>query len=171
MLNQLTSDQQEVKTTKSCTTYAITWSPMDRPFEDYTAALNHYRKILNLFAVHCKTLSVFPELNLNGNLHFHMEVSIQSRTRFYKTSLPLLKHEGFVKVKTNVDAGWWIYMNKDLKMMQRILQIQLPLTKDTLRAPLTVTIPDKDSNIIEMICEHQYTCNANDDENLLVHIQ
>lgn len=119
--------------TQRSLTLAVTWSPCEKVSMGLQEQLNYYLEILKTFTKCAKSVAIFPELNQSAVLHFHMEVQVFNRKEWMKLMLRM-KEEGFIKVKDNVDANWWIYLNKDRKIMEELLQRKLPITLDELRS-------------------------------------
>lgn len=100
---------------------AITWCP--RPIK----GLVDPRKQFKVFLRVMKRLSgahgvMFPELTLQGNIHFHGSIRIADKVLWYGHDLPELRYKGFVKIKyiDNVPR-WEAYQSKDQKEMRKIL--------------------------------------------------
>lgn len=113
---------------------AITWAP--RPLDlDPIGQLQHYtenlRQLLNL----CCSCQISPELFVNGSLHFHITARLikkSYRIAFYKHVLPAMRRQGFVKIKKIDDLVQWVkYCSKDDEIMKEILNMDLPLTRDS----------------------------------------
>lgn len=110
------------------TTLAITWSPspdvyrhLHTPEYQLGACMGILRKVAKLSK---SQYGIFPELNSNGNLHFHLKLIITERhdlVTWYKEVLPTFKRNGFVLVKTkNIDEGWDKYIRKESDLMTSI---------------------------------------------------
>lgn len=110
------------------TTLAVTWSPspdvyrhLHSPDLQLSACMQILRKIAKLTK---SQYGIFPELNSNGNLHFHLKLVITENhdlCTWYKEVLPTFKRNGFVLVKTkNIDDGWDKYIRKESELMCKI---------------------------------------------------
>ncbi len=104
---------------------ALTWSPdFNRGwnkkampswnFMDHTEFLRHVFKK--------QVLCARTEFFSNGGLHWHAKVWIVDKTNWYRTALPKLKRNGFVKIKTKLDSGWDAYMLKDRELVDEVLR-------------------------------------------------
>lgn len=70
----------------------------------------------------CDHYEIFPELTLQGNIHFHGILEINDKIKWYKKVLPSLKYMGFVLIKPKPDKNWEKYMSKDSGIMEVILK-------------------------------------------------
>lgn len=78
----------------------------------------------------CSTFTLYPELTLAGNIHYHGFIYVEDRIKWYRQVLPNIKLHGFVCIKEISDyQGWRTYASKDQENMTRILKIDLPLTE------------------------------------------
>lgn len=80
---------------------------------------------------------IIPELNGNGNIHYHGWFSIKDKYRYYRFWLPRMKSLGFVKInecKTNFlsDSIPYAYHLKDFdEMVSQMSPFPIPLTHST----------------------------------------
>lgn len=63
---------------------------------------------------------MFPELTVQGKIHYHGIVRITDKYKWFKWTLPKLKSLGFIKIKSNVDSGWDEYIKKDQVIMSKL---------------------------------------------------
>lgn len=79
---------------------------------------------------------VYPELTLNGVLHFHGKLKVNCEEQYYRQKLRLRKKLGFnlFKMIDNVPK-WDKYITKKVVLMKKIYpKEELPLT-DTIKLP------------------------------------
>lgn len=107
---------------------AFTWSPDPkifngkRPKFQYNDTI-HYIRLIDK----CGYYRMYPELNLQGNIHYHGVVQVLDFYKWYKSVLPSLKLNGFVCIKASPDSKWDDYIKKDQELMEKLLNIKLPL--------------------------------------------
>lgn len=138
---------------------SVTWSPSPMagvisPEKQFTKHIAVFQKLKRL----CVNLVISPELNLNGNIHYHMLVVLKNwkaKAEFYKWRLPEMKSYGFVQVKACDNMlGWLKYMSKDTDLMSAVLEIALPITlkhdiyKKIKKKKITKETPKYEGNII-----------------------
>lgn len=86
-----------------------------------------YRRIKRV----SKDFSIYPEMTINGRIHYHIILSIDDKIKWHKSVLPILKYQGFVdisKIKDYIKTKE--YCEKDVIMMKELLNVELPLTFD-----------------------------------------
>lgn len=111
--------------------YLFTYSPSGTTKNyDFNYA-EHYKCFFSLWH-HCMlTYEINPELNQNGNLHYHGYFSIKDRFKWYKKVLPKMKYNGFIKidlVKNDFNKAIE-YARKDRTLMLKLIQQRpLPIT-------------------------------------------
>lgn len=123
------------------TIYFFTLSP--RPSKlHYEQQLNYAQHIWEtLFDIHqvMDKFCIIPELNQNGNIHYHGWFSIKDLYRYNRYWLPRMKKVGFVKVskcKVNFlsDSIPYAYHLKDFdEMVSQMYPFPIPLTHSTYR--------------------------------------
>lgn len=117
---------------------ALTWSPQKQSVEPQYGLTDFIDKYFKNWFNAMSYIELYPELNLNGALHFHAIIQLKDKIKWYKQLLPYLKHNGFVSIKTIFDVdGWREYLNKDKKNMEHICEIKLPITKEYLNEYIT----------------------------------
>lgn len=106
----------------------------ERP--DKRGAQTHFKYVLRpvgrLLNQSCSDWRLYPELTIQGNLHFHCVIYVKDKIKFYKNTLPKLKDYGFVCVKKIDDLiGWETYCQKDAQFMRAYLETfkSLPISK------------------------------------------
>lgn len=108
---------------------AFTWSPKPvpiiDPFLQYVATLSLIKNLDR-----CAEYRIYPELNKQGNIHYHGIIHITDKVKWYKSVLPQFKYNGYVVIKTDPDDGWLKYIIKDAEVMSAILKINLPLIQN-----------------------------------------
>lgn len=117
---------------------AFTWSPNPKKIENYINPMWTYQEhMLHLKKLKrcCSTIELYPEFNSNGKLHWHGELTITDKIKWYKQVLPYFQYKGFVCVKEVFTDKWATYMSKDKDMMEEILEIKLPITKSSFTTP------------------------------------
>lgn len=108
--------------------YCFTWCPNSTfhvmpTGQQFKETFKLLRKIRYSLEGHYK---IYPELTINGNIHYHGMFAIKNKVHWFKTSLPLLKRYGFVrvdKVKPKIKDKWQRYIQKDCKDMMTILDL------------------------------------------------
>lgn len=113
---------------------AITWAP--RPIDlDPIGQLRRYVEELRALRNLCCSCQISPELFVNGSIHFHITARLikkSYRIPFYKNVLPAMRRQGFVKIKKIDDLVPWVkYCSKDHDIMKEILNMDLPITRDS----------------------------------------
>lgn len=65
-----------------------------------------------------------PELNQNGNLHYHGYFVLKDKLKFYKSILPKMKYNGFVKIDLvhNDLQKAMEYCRKDREFMKQLIK-------------------------------------------------
>lgn len=113
--------------------FYITWTPSPSVL-DYYDPIRQFQQTWPVLkhATSCwETWALTPELNSNGNIHFHGHFSlnpdIASQSKWFRRSLPCLKRKGFIKINKVKHCLEETYMLKDTFLMQEILGIKLPL--------------------------------------------
>jgi hypothetical protein len=69
---------------------------------------------------------IYPEVTLAGNIHYHGLFNISDKIKWYKSVLPTLKRNGFVKVVKVVERHrdkWVRYIVKERDSMVSILEL------------------------------------------------
>lgn len=108
--------------------YAFTWCPDTRyhgasyidQFKDTYKILRKLRFCIG------KNYRIYPELTVNGNIHYHGQFTIENQIYWFKSALPLLKRHGFVrvdKIKLKLKDNWQEYIKKESKSMISILDL------------------------------------------------
>lgn len=108
---------------------AFTWSPDPKKFSfiDPVKQFNDTLPFIRLLDT-CGLHFTYPELNASGNIHYHSKIFISDKVKWFKSVLPKFKYNGMVKIKTkNIDEGWDKYLIKDKEVMEKILNITLPI--------------------------------------------
>lgn len=112
---------------------ALTWSPKKQTVDPIYGLTDFIDKYFVAWCDVMHTCDIYPELNINGALHFHAVICIKDKVKWYKSLLPRLKYDGFVQIKTIFDINGWIeYLNKDKLHMELICNAKLPLNKEYL---------------------------------------
>lgn len=105
-------------------TVAFTWSPANicqriDPQDSFKLQIEHIR----LLRLCCDKVDLYPEMFLNGGLHWHGTLHITDKIKWYKKILPNFRKHGMVVVKSNPDETWNRYQSKEWIMMQELLNI------------------------------------------------
>lgn len=107
--------------------YAITWSPGPKfqfPSNEFTF-VEHCRFLKEILAGRKKNrniLTMYPELHVNGTMHWHGVVSVNNRSDWYKKQLPSLKYKGYILIKPKINHQWFgYYIHKDQFFMRDLL--------------------------------------------------
>ena len=127
---QLTDEQS-----KKNMLIAFTWSPQtylqrNIPIEGYKVHLPILRRLLKC----CSKIQVNPELFVNGGLHYHAQLEVSDKIKWYRSVLPTFKSTGLVVCKKNPDSNWMKYITKDWDDMSTILSLDTPLDSMALRS-------------------------------------
>lgn len=119
--------------------FAFTWSPNPKIFRGIDPLFQFYdtAPFIDQLATCCSSYIVYPELNLNGNIHYHAKITLKDKVKWYKKVLPTFKYKGFVVVKPKCDEGWLSYIEKDKKLMESLLDLHLPIDRP-LRQQLSI---------------------------------
>ena len=112
--------------------YAITWSPM--PLYKVHSPVKQFKIYIKMLCswgiFESLNLALVPEVNKQGNIHFHGAYNIVDTVKWYKTILPNLKNQGYIVIKEILNDGWDKYIRKDNRHMQDMLNIKLPLLRN-----------------------------------------
>lgn len=112
---------------------AFTWSPDPKRFKGVRPEYQLYDTlpIIRLLRQCSKSFIIYPELNIQGNIHYHGIIDISDKIKWHKKVLPSFKFHGFVVLKTIFDLNQWNdYIKKDREVMKDIINTELPLTCD-----------------------------------------
>lgn len=109
----------------------LTWSPDPKHHRGIVKPRDQfltYDWVINLLAKSCTGI-LSPELNKNGNIHYHAVLTIQDPAKWYTHTLPAMKKVGFTCVKqiTNTYDKVYNYVLKEAKLNQKIFKIKLPI--------------------------------------------
>lgn len=106
---------------------ALTWAP--KPiYINISDQWQHHLPILKKLSKNALTLELYAEMTMNGNLHYHASLTVKDQIKWWRSTLPLLKHHGFVTIKKRLNENWDVYIQKQRLAMQSLLKIALPLT-------------------------------------------
>ena len=78
----------------------------------------------------CHAFIIYPELTIQGNIHYHGILHVSDKVKWHKKVLPTFKYHGFVCIKRHNNIIWDEYIEKDDEAMSVILNIELPLNKE-----------------------------------------
>lgn len=108
---------------------AFTWSPDPSKFYYIDVKMQFSDTVTFIRNLDlCSTYEIYPELNANGNIHYHGTVCLTDKIKWYKSVLPKFRYYGMVKIKDkNLNEGWNQYIQKDSIMMTKLLNVSLPL--------------------------------------------
>lgn len=103
---------------------AFTWTPDPKKIRGVKPQFQYDECVSTLCNLNmcCYDFVVSPELNVNGNIHFHGILDIKDKVKWYKKVLPSFKYMGFVLVKPNPDTKWKWYIFKDKDLMSKLLK-------------------------------------------------
>lgn len=156
---------------------SITWSPCEiYHTKDVMIGFNMALDILKNVQKVSDKFIFYPEVGLQGNnIHFHGIIELKDPVKWYKSVLPKLKRNGFVKIKPIFDKLMWLeYCKKDFDIMKYVFEIDEPIYKfinrrtDTKGSPLSdstneSTIP----SIVELMERYEKSMTKNMDELIL----
>ncbi len=117
---------------------AFTWNPDPKQVREHINplwTLNEHTYHLMKLKRCCKEVNLYPEYCASGKLHWHGSLVIKDQVKWFKSILPYFKYRGYVCVKLEFSAEWTKYIQKNKVDMEKILEIQLPLTLKTLQIP------------------------------------
>lgn len=134
----------------SCYAYAITISPPSRIGTEYVKIGNtsykygghlpifhdDYRVIIRALRHAVDFVELYPEISLDGRLHYHGVINIKDMIKWYKTSVKLLNRLGFIKLCKFKSHGWIKYIRKDWEITKIVLELNYPILTDMLSLPL-----------------------------------
>lgn len=111
----------------------FTCSPNPRKcgIDQYRNYMDHLWVVFSKFSRCMSEFVVSPELNENGNIHYHGWFVLKDKVKFYKHVLPAMKKLGFVKISKlkHRNAEWDYYCQKDYEIMKELCQpIPVPMT-------------------------------------------
>lgn len=105
---------------------AFTWAPKvqrNDPQEGYKLHLPQLRRLAQC----CSRVMINPEFFHSGGLHYHAQLVILDKIKWYRSVLPSFNDTGFTKVKAYPDDGWLKYMGKDWPTVKEVLALDKPL--------------------------------------------
>lgn len=136
-------------------------------------------KLIRKLRLCTATCKVFPELTLQGNIHYHGLFTLSDPIKWYKSVLPTFKRNGFVKVVYCVDKHrdkWVKYIMKERNNMLNILEIdEDSLSLDGLNLHLKHNVPVGDilavgKSIFELINDDAHIENSNSTYHLTIDV-
>lgn len=143
-----------METEKKIHPIAFTWCPNNKfhtsdPQIGYAMAVVILKDIRNI----SKNFKIYPELTHQGNIHFHGKIYIEDPVKWFKKTLPTLKRNGFVKIKTNLNEGWDEYCGKQWDIFKDVLDLENPIDYPYLKQirKLKTPIEGTSQNIIDMV--------------------
>lgn len=108
---------------------AITWA-CNRTFHTndpkigFSMAVNVLKKLRTV----SEKFILYPEIGNGGsNIHFHGVIILKDKVKWFKSVLPTLKRNGFVKIKPLKSQEWYDYIQKEWEIMKNILDIDSPI--------------------------------------------
>lgn len=131
---------------------AFTWCPNNAfhtndPQLGYSMAI----QVLKNIRLVSKNFVIYPELTHQGNIHFHGKIYISDPIKWFKSVLPKLKKNGFVKIKTNLNVGWDEYCGKQWDIFKDVLDLDKPIDYEYLSKIRKLKEPQNNSqNILDM---------------------
>lgn len=122
--------------------WAITWAPNPdlyrslQPIDQWRTCLT-YLRIAKRFS---DNFYFVPELTANGNIHVHGIFEIRDAVAYFRKFLPMLKKQGFIKIKKVDDYHVWMaYISKEQLFMQNLFGGNIPCSYDQdCKFPITV---------------------------------
>lgn len=108
----------------------ITISPPDSVHRVKYIFNSHLPTLLK--ANNCSKYFIFyPEMDINGRLHYHGILKISDNVKYYKQFVPSLKHLGYVKIMSVKSFSDHIkilkYISKDWQYMRHVLGLEKPI--------------------------------------------
>lgn len=76
--------------TETLVKYAFTWSPKGVTYDPQTKYNEHIFDVFNKWR-RALEFAIYPELNNNGNIHYHGIIQIRDKIAWYKRLLPFVK--------------------------------------------------------------------------------
>lgn len=133
--------------------YLFTFSPKGNTKDVQFTYYDHLQMYFKKWHYCMQTFEINPELNSNGNLHYHGYFIIKDKTKWYKSVLPKMKYNGLIKinkVQNNLDSAM-VYPRKDRTLMSLIIKkYPVPYTDQHI---LLRQRKQKEENIITQIEE------------------
>lgn len=113
-------------------TYLITVSPKGVTKNVNYAYVDHVNSYFSLFKYCMEDFKLWPELNSNGNLHWHGYIVIKDKVRWFKKVLPHMKYNCMVRIeKLHGELSKAIeYSKKDEKLMSKVISKKLAVPLD-----------------------------------------
>lgn len=119
----------DIEKKRDIKTIAITWAPNNTfhtndPKIGFSMAVQILKKIRTV----SKEFTLYPELGVSGsNIHFHGVIKLHDEIKWYKSVLPILKRNGFIKIKAKYNDGWLEYCTKDWEVFKNVLDLDRPI--------------------------------------------
>lgn len=115
-------------TEKKISPIAFTWCPNNSfhtndPKLGYSMAI----QVLKNIRLVSKNFVIYPELTHQGNIHFHGKIYVQDAVKWFKSVLPKIKKNGYVKIKTNLNQTWDEYCGKQWDIFKEVLDLDNPI--------------------------------------------
>jgi len=85
-----------------------------------------------------KEYFIYPELDKNGRLHYHGIITLHNKVLWHRCSIEEIRALGFIEVKTDIDAGWIKYCQKEWDHTKEVLQIESPIEYQPIRRKLRI---------------------------------
>lgn len=119
---------------KDIKSLAITWSPAGNTVRYGKTLRRHLENYLISLKNVCSKIEINPELNTNGNLHYHITADVTDVIGLYKRVIPPMKRDGIVNIKRIYNQeGQNDYVEADHSVMLEILDMErLPITRQDL---------------------------------------
>lgn len=140
-------------------TIAITWA-CSHAFHttDLKIGFSMALKVLTKLNKVSDDFILYPEVGNNGsNIHFHGVIKLNDKVKWFKSVLPTLKRNGFVKITTFNDA-WIDYIKKDWDTMKQVLDLEAPITDGFIKQIIQIRkLKDMHTsqNIVDMMYKDQ----------------
>lgn len=111
--------------------YLFTFSPKGTTLNATYAYMDHINTYFFSWHKCMSHFEVNPELNSNGNLHYHGYFIIKDKVKWFKVVLPKMKYNGNMKItKVDNDLSKALeYSRKDRVMMESIIDHKIPFTE------------------------------------------
>lgn len=119
---------KETPLTQRKSRFAFTFSPAPK-LQRNDPLLGHVNimPILKKLRLCCAHVELYPEMHINGTLHYHGIIIVSDFVKWYKSVLPLFKRNGFVVLKSNLNSNWDKYITKDWDIVKDILELDKPI--------------------------------------------
>lgn len=112
--------------------YLFTFSPKGITLNTTYMYMDHINSYFWSWHKCMEKFEVNPELNSNGNLHYHGYYKVKDRFKWFKKVLPKMKYNGMwrtERIHTDFEKSM-IYPRKDRELMEKVIEHKIPFTHE-----------------------------------------